>query len=521
MGTLMSIPCEFSCVSLYDIREINSSFAVGTLKVMYLGNNRNGSHFSKDAVEKALPSLRNVPIVCHWDDEAEEIGGHDIAVVADNDGALRIKNLTEPCGVVPDHARFKFQIECDEDGNEHEYLVIDGVILWKRQDVYRYIVDELGGKVKHSMEINVIDNKKTEDGYLDITNFEFTALCLLGNCTPCFQGSELELFTAQNFKLKMEQMMLEIKESFSKVNTSTEDDNIHPQNYSMEGGEKVLKDKLDLIAKYGLDAETLDFSIDDISLDELEEKLKEFTADKSDDNHNDTDGDADSKFALEGNFREELCRVLEAEKVQREWGEVTRYWFVDYDKDANEVFCWDSNDWLLYGFAYKIDGDAVIIDFDSKKRKKYEIVDFDEGEQASPFAAVYTMLEEKIHSNTDLEAKYQSASDTIASMKSELDTLRQFKADTDAAVAKTERDEIFAQFEDLSGVEAFEALKAEAEKYDVATLEEKCFAIRGKNTVAKFSYDAGIKVPKIKVDKNDTTTEPYGGLFRRYGIESK
>jgi hypothetical protein len=96
MGTLMSIPCEFSCVSLYDIREINSSFAVGTLKVMYLGNNRNGSHFSKDAVEKALPSLRNVPIVCHWDDEAEEIGGHDIAVVADNDGALRIKNLTEP-----------------------------------------------------------------------------------------------------------------------------------------------------------------------------------------------------------------------------------------------------------------------------------------------------------------------------------------------------------------------------------------------------------------------------------------
>ena len=131
------------------------------------------------------------------------------------------------------------------------------------------------------------------------------------------------------------------------------------------------------------------------------------------------------------------------------------------------------------------------------------------------------MLEEKIHSNTDLEAKYQSASDTIASMKSELDTLRQFKADTDAAVAKTERDEIFAQFEDLSGVEAFEALKAEAEKYDVATLEEKCFAIRGKNTVAKFSYDAGIKAPKIKVDKNDTTTEPYGGLFRRYGIESK
>lgn len=52
MGTLMSIPCEFSCVSIYNIQEINSSFAVGTLKVMYLGNNRNGSHFSRMPLRK-------------------------------------------------------------------------------------------------------------------------------------------------------------------------------------------------------------------------------------------------------------------------------------------------------------------------------------------------------------------------------------------------------------------------------------------------------------------------------------
>lgn len=534
MGTLMSIPCEFSCVSLYDIQEINSSFAVGTLKVMYLGNNRNGSHFSKDAVEKALPSLRNVPIVCHWDDEAEEIGGHDIAVVADNDGALRIKNLTEPCGVVPDHARFKFQIECDEDGNEHEYLVIDGVILWKRQDVYRYIVDELGGKVKHSMEINVIDNKKTEDGYLDITNFEFTALCLLGNCTPCFQGSELELFTAQNFKLKMEQMMLEMKESFSKVNTSSEDD-IHPQKCSMEGGEKVLNEKMDLVAKYGIDVEKLDFSIDDFTVEELEEKFKAFAGQPAeepaeepkaveepatDGDNKDGEGSDGEKFALESNVREELIRVLESEKVQREWGECTRYWFVDYDKDAHIVYCWDTNDWLLYGFEYEVNGDSITIKQDTKKRKKFDIVDFDEGEQPSPFEQVFAMMERKIKSNTELEAKYQTASDTIASMKTELDELRRFKSDTEATIAQGERDEVFARFEDLVGVEAFDELKENAANYDTATLEEKCFAIRGRNSVVKFSAEQA-KSPKLKVEKTDITKAPYGGLFEQYGVAAK
>ena len=80
MGKLMSVPFEFSNAFVYDIKEINSSFAVGTLKVMYLGKNRNGSHFTKSSVEKALPSLHNVPIVCHWNDEEREIGGHDMAV---------------------------------------------------------------------------------------------------------------------------------------------------------------------------------------------------------------------------------------------------------------------------------------------------------------------------------------------------------------------------------------------------------------------------------------------------------
>ena len=95
MKQMMNLFYEFDKASVYDIHEVNSSFASGSLKVLYLGENRNGSSFTKAAVERALPSLKNVPIVCHWDYESGQIGGHDMELVCSDDGGMRIRNLTE------------------------------------------------------------------------------------------------------------------------------------------------------------------------------------------------------------------------------------------------------------------------------------------------------------------------------------------------------------------------------------------------------------------------------------------
>ena len=135
--------------------------------------------------------------------------------------------------------------------------------------------------------------------------------------------------------------------------------------------------------------------------------------------------------------------------------------------EVQEVYCWDTNDWLLYGCTYTMNGDSVVIDFGCKKRKKYIIADFESGEQDSPFAPVYAQMEKKIQDNAELEAKYQTASDTIESMKAELDKLRKFKSDTEASIAQDARNEVFAQFEDLVGVEAFEALRDACDEMDI------------------------------------------------------
>ena len=528
MGVSMNIPYEFQTASIFNIQEINSSFATGSLKVMYLGENRNGSFFSKEAVERALPSLRNVPIVCHWDDEAGEIGGHDITVVSDDNGNMRLKNLTEPCGVVPDHAVFSFAKEFDENGVEHEYLVIDGVILWKRQDVFRHIQQDLEGHVKHSMEITVRDLKKESEnapvGYIDILDFEFTALCLLENCEPCFQGSALDVYSANHFKEKMGQMLAELKSAMESVTTSFEVDNRHPQQLT-EGGETVLDEKKELVEKYGIDIDALDFSIEDFTVEELKEKFEAMNAAANDAQTGDAPEEPEvpevpeepeDKFALTSNIVDEVCRVLGEVKIQNDWGEFCRYWYVDCDFELNEVYCWDTTDWLLYGFSYAVDGDSIKVDYESKKRMKYVIADFDEGDQASPFAPAFELLQKQIAENAEWEAKYHTASDMMASMEEELGTLRQFKSDTESAQMQEKRDEIFGRFDDLVGIEAFENLRENSADLALDVLEEKLYAIRGKYGITK-KFTLESKAPKVKVEKKDTSNDPYGDLFEKYG----
>ena len=547
MGVLMNIPFSFNCASIYNIKEINSSFATGTLKVMYLGDNRNGSHFSKNAVEKALPSLCNVPIVCHWDDQSGMIGGHDIDVVKTEDGSLRLKNLTEPCGVVPDHASFYFTTEYDDNGCEHEYLVIDGVILWKRQDVYRHIVEDLNGMVEHSMEITVKENSTTPDGYFDVTDFEFTALCLLERDEPCFQGSGLELYSAQNFKQKMEQMMLEIKDSFNLITTSKEDDDTYPQiEFSTEGG-TMLDAKLELAKEYSIDVESLDFNIEDLTIEELKEKFEAMTAEQEPTGDDETEtpepseekqedageteteeqeveaeakgkdesGGEPEQYALTGAAVDEIVRSLSAVRVSTEWGECSQYCYFDCDFELSEVYCWDVTDGFLYGFKYAMDGDNVVIDFESKCRKKFAITDFDEGEQGTQMFQLFEQINAELAARAEYKTKFEAAQAELDALNAEVTDLRAFKKDIQDGEKLAKYDEAMAEFSDLAGIEAFDALMENKMEYELDTLIEKCFAIRGRN-IQNLKFSAAPKAPKIKVATDKTEDMPYGGIVEKY-----
>ena len=512
--------------SLTDLCSLNSSFDQGVLRIAYAGENRNKSYISKKTFERCVKTMYNCPIVCNYDRETNTLGGHDMEVVRVADGGLKLVNSTTPVGCIPESARTWWDTVEEEDGSVHEYLFAQA-LLWKRQEAYQKIKSD--GITAQSMEITVKDGEKI-DGVLHINDFEFTAFALIG-VTPCFESAALEMFSSQDFKQQLSEMMHDLKESYAMVNPSQEVNNTHPQTISTEGGEKVLQEKLDLAASYGIDVSTLDFSIEEIGLDELRERFEamqenaeqeaEQTAEFAEEQSESQEAEPEQSFELSSNLSDLLFRAVEEiETMHADWGDFPRYCYADRDDSALEVYAWDHSDWLLYGFTYSMNGDSVQIDAESRKRMKYAIVPFDNGEQESPFAATFAAMREKISANTELETKFQNASDTIQSMEKELGELRQFKADTENAALQSAREEVFARFNDLVGVEAFENLRADCESFsDMDELEERCYAIRGRfGTTAKFSHDE--KAPKLKVVKNDLSKEPYGGIFARYGIEA-
>ena len=531
--------------SLMKLCEVNSSFDSGVLRIAYPGKNRNGSFISKQTFEKCIESIYNCPIVTNYDRDTDTLGGHDMDVVTDKDGNLKLVNLTTPVGVVPESANWFWCENEDDDGVIREYLCVD-VLLWKRQEAYNKIKND--GVVEQSMEITV-KNGRMIDGIYHINDFEFTAFALIG-VTPCFQGAALEMFSKKDFKLQFTEMMQELKESYREIEAFNKVCDINE--FSVEGG-KALDEKLCLAKEYGIDVDSLDFSIEDMTIEELKAKFEEIkseepsedpvvveetnevvaedmvTVEETDveevtveesvvDTLSDVVDNGGDNFELQGNITEGILMALESVKVEREWGEISRYHFVDYDSSLCEVYCWDSEDWLLYGFKYENNGDNIVLDFESKKRMKWSIVDFDEGEQPSPISSVFEKMSGVISEFAEREVGYKATEEEFAVMKDEVAELRKFKEDTENKIANKERESILSQFTDLIGDETFEELKSHCSEYDSATLEDKCFAIRGrKMSSAKFSLEN--KSTVIKVDRTDfKDDEPYGGAFVKYGI---
>lgn len=476
-----TIDLEQSSVS--QIVEINDSFDRGTVKVCYHGKNNNKSKITKEVIEECISSLYCIPVVGHYvvasTKSEDDFGEHDIEFRKDADGNFEMYNLTEPVGFVPESAKWWWE-ETTDSGGLHEYLCCE-VILWKRQRGYSLIKDN--GITKQSMEISVSDGETEEDFY-NIKKFQFTALCLLGQkYNPCFEDSSLSVFTqdtfAEQYTLMCEEFKQKCKETFS-----TDDIKKIP-----EGGNEM----------------------------------------QTEDKNNETN--TSMKFELASNIREFLRDAIGKETVNRGYGEYSRYWFVDYDADKMEVYAEDSSDWKIYGFSFTSKDDSVTVDFSTKKRKKYALVDFVEGTDVDlNFSVTKEYSDTLVELNTakitseftekisGLEAVITEKDTAIADITAENTELKEFKASTLEAQKKYSIDKILEGFADVVDTEEFKAIKDNVYTLDETVLKEKCFAIRG----MKFSLNMNpepkntnsIMIPVIPPQTPEAA--PYGGTVEKY-----
>lgn len=498
---------EFSS-AISNLMESNSSFDRGNLRIAYTGKNRNGSFISKASFESAIPSMFGCPVVANYMREADEIGSHDGEFVEKGDGQIKYVNITQPVGFVPPGANYWWET-VDDDGVIHQYLNTE-VILWKRQEAYDKIKEN--GITKHSMEISVEDGEMQDDYYL-INKFEFTAFCLLGTAEPCFESSALFTFSKSEMQEQFDEMLKEFKLAFSSDLTEKE---VNPNMNKLQ----------ELLDRYNLRIEDLEFEVENLSDEELEAKFAEVydnanaepaaePAPESDDFSQEPDAEPDkddfsaepedeptpdpeNDFALANQVRDALWAALRAETVvDEEYGwEFSRYYMIDYDTEVSEVYFEDMTDnYNLYGASYSFNGDNVVIDFENSKRKKYAIVDFNEGDQTFTHKEMFDSI---------LSAGKVKCNE-LQSRLSEFENLRH----------KEEADQLLSKFEEkLGDMAEFKALKTSYADYTIQELEDKLYALVGRK---QFKYAKSNKAPKAPAipasERQDNANEPYGSLF--------
>lgn len=248
--------------SISEVKQINPLFSTCKARVLYTGKNRNMSIITKEAVEKALPTLVGIPIVGEFSEEIKDFKGHGGAIDADT---YKYIHTTKPYGFVPESATYKW-----EEVRGKEYLTIDGCVLWTGRYEEAYSIIERGKG--QSMEIEVTNGRWNEEEELyQIDNFIFSALCILGDdVEPAFEDANITAYSLDkdSFKQEFTKMLNEFKLSLSQDNK--------------EEVNEMLKE---LLKKYSVTVEDLTakgINFNEISEDELEAKIIEVFGIKAD-----------------------------------------------------------------------------------------------------------------------------------------------------------------------------------------------------------------------------------------------
>lgn len=228
-----------------EFKKLNDEFTLAKCYIMYVDENRNNNSIPKQAVEDALPSIYNTPVIGEFIEKKEDFGSHG-GKIEIKDDEIKFIQTTVPYGVVPESCKPRWEILKDKNGIEKEYLTVD-VILWTG----RY--SELEALVREdrpqSMEINVLDGQWSQDGVYMIEKFQFSALCILGSdVEPCFESSKIMAYSVDEFKSSLSELMKEYKKYISEGDLEggemldTLNNNIESNSSVIETGEIEVDD---------------------------------------------------------------------------------------------------------------------------------------------------------------------------------------------------------------------------------------------------------------------------------------
>ncbi len=171
-------------VDYMKILESDDDITLVELDLLHTGKNRNQYVINRDAVEKAIPSMFNKPIIYRLNNEFIP----DMATDVVEHGTIEDRTM-RIAGVIPESAPMEFVKR-----NGKEYLRTRGVIYKIYQPSLANILQNRNGNMKVSIEIYVEDKEEDEDGAWVVNDFKFEGVALLGEgILEGIEGSQLNV----------------------------------------------------------------------------------------------------------------------------------------------------------------------------------------------------------------------------------------------------------------------------------------------------------------------------------------
>lgn len=518
-----------------------------SIDVMHTGANLNKTSFTKDAINKAVPTIRNTPIlgyvVDELDEEDKDFKGHEHELrITDKD--VKYVYAGQAYGVIPESCNPRWIVKDDGTGIEREYLRVDGLIWTKFSDPVDIFTRD--GTKNHSVELtDMACGPADKNGNVPVGYFKFDGCCILSTTDPSIKPAMTGSCVTANFSV--EDITAQIRDRLYEYQAIQ-------QNYTAQNDNPSDEEKGDTTPMNENEIKTPGVEENQVPAENTvaptepagneatppnENTVTEPAAAPAEENAAPTtepepapaepagtentvptenEPAAGAEFTLSANqLRDEIYNALLKVQVPSRWDSdcmIPKYWLTDILD--SEVIVTDSGTYQLMGIPYSMNGDNVVLDYANIKRKKVTYEDWDEGDVMPGLITMFSTLTDKL---VELSDSFTKAANEVSEIKPKLEAYQKAEEDAVVAAEKAKRDELFSVMDEKLGADAEYIALKENKEISYSDLETKCYALVGRKS-AEFSYvpnknNKGTVRFGVGGTQNGSDVA-YGGLIEHY-----
>lgn len=472
------------------------------LKNCHIDTNRNGSHISKENMEKAMPTLKYRPILAYiheLPDGTKDFYAHNVQLEEDENGDTQVVYLEKQVGCfTADEPWLEYDKEMDK-----TYVMAYAVIPEEYTETADIIRRKNGTKVSTELVINELSYNAKEK-YLDLIDFYFGGTTLLGSDEDGNEIGEgmlgargdIEDFCHKEPVFTYQDKLVEVLE---KLNVTLEGFNKN----SEEGGDEEMDNFENEVVEEVVETEVEETVVETNDVEEtevVEETETEETSTSED--GDEVQEEFEETPAEETPAEEKFTKIFAVELSHDDIRYALYNLIAQYDEEDGDYYGIRSvydNYFIMYGWCnnklykvgYSVDGENVSL----------------EGERQEVFELIVT----------------ESEKIAIEKMRENYDSLVKYKEDTEAAALQAKKDAVFAdeKYTKVVNTNAFKKLVENSKDYSVEECTQKADEILDDFSSFAVNFaatDEARKPGTIGLNFNAKPSKKksaYGGLFEK------